>query len=99
MKILLACNAGMSSSILVKKIKDAAAARDLEVVVEAKSNNELNAEVGKWDVCLIGPQIAYAVDTIKATLSIPVEAVEARTYAMADGSKALDQAIKLREGK
>jgi cellobiose PTS system EIIB component len=95
MKILLACNAGMSSSILVKKIKEAAAARGLEVIVEAKSNNELNAEIGKWDVCLIGPQIAYAVDAIKNTLSIPVEPVETRAYAMADGEKALDQAIKL----
>lgn len=99
MKILLVCNAGMSSSILVKKMKEAAKGRDLEVTVEAKSNNEINAEVGKWEVCLIGPQIAYAIDSIKNTLSIPVEPVEIRTYAMADGSKALDQAIKLYEGR
>ncbi len=95
MRILLVCNAGMSSSILVKKIKDAGAKRGLDLTVEARSNNGIAAEAGKWDVCLVGPQIIYAVDTIQATLGIPVQAVEPRTYAMADGDKALDQALKM----
>ncbi len=95
MKILLVCNAGMSSSILVKKIKEAGAKRGLDLTVEAKSSNGVMAEVGKWDVCLVGPQIIYAVETIKATLGIPVQAVEPRVYAMADGDKALDQALKM----
>lgn len=97
MRILLACNAGMSSSILVKKIKDIAVQKGLDVVVEAKSYSEISAEKGRWDVCMVGPQIIYAVDQIKQTLRIPVAAVEARTYAMADGAKALEQAMKMYE--
>lgn len=97
MKILLVCNAGMSSSILIKKIKEAGERRNLNLTVEARSNNGLNSEVGKWDVCLVGPQIMYAVDSIKATLGIPVQSVEPRVYAMADGDKALDQALKMTE--
>lgn len=99
MKILLVCNAGMSSSILVKKIKDAAAQKGMNVVVEAKSNNGISSEKGKWDVCMVGPQIIYAVEQIKHTLGIPVAAVEPRTYAMADGAKALEQAVKMFEEK
>lgn len=99
MRILLVCNAGMSSSILVKKIKDVATQKGMEIVAEAKSNNGINSEKGKWDVCLVGPQIIYAVEQIKQALEIPVAAVEARTYAMADGAKALEQAIKMFEEK
>ena len=95
MKILLVCNAGMSSSILVNKIKEAGEKKGLDIIVEAKSNNAISSEIGKWDVCLVGPQIIYAVDSIKSTLQIPVEAVEPRTYAMADGDKALEQAFKI----
>lgn len=97
MNILLVCNAGMSSSILVDKMKKAATAQNLDVVVEARSNNAINEEVGKWDICLVGPQIIYAVDSIKATLGIPVAAVEPRTYAMANGEEALKQAFKMHE--
>ncbi|NBJ69495.1 MULTISPECIES: PTS sugar transporter subunit IIB [Clostridia] len=97
MNILLVCNAGMSSSILVDKMNKAAAAQNLDVVVEARSNNAINEEVGKWDICLVGPQIIYAVDSIKATLGIPVAAVEPRTYAMANGEEALKQAFKMHE--
>ncbi|MFU0789653.1 PTS sugar transporter subunit IIB [Mammaliicoccus lentus] len=97
MRILLVCNAGMSSSILVDKMKKAAAIKNEDVVIEARSNNGLGEEKGKWDVCLVGPQIIYAVDSIQETLQIPVAAVEPRTYAMANGEEALQQAHKLHD--
>lgn len=98
MKILLCCNAGMSSSILVKKIREAAEKRGMEITINAVANAAIKDEVGKWDVCLVGPQLVYAVNTIKAQLNIPVASVEPRIYAMADGEKALDFAIGLLEG-
>lgn len=99
MKILLVCNAGMSSSILVKKIRKAAEDKKMDVIVEARANSTINEERGKWDICLLGPQIAYAIETIKAELGIPVEVVEPRTYAMANGEAALNQALNLFENK
>lgn len=98
MKILLCCNAGMSSSILVKKIRDAAEKRGMEMTITAVASAAVKDEVGKWDVCLVGPQLMFAVANIKATLGIPVASIEPRTYAMADGDKALDFAISLLEG-
>ena len=55
MKILLCCNAGMSSSILVKKIRDIAEKTGEDIEVSAVANASIKNEVGKWDVCLVGP--------------------------------------------
>lgn len=93
MKILLVCNAGMSSSILVDKIKEVSVNEN--VVVSATSSKGLSDEVGKWDVCLIGPQISYAVEKIKAELGIPVISIPPRDYAMANGKSVLELAKKL----
>lgn len=98
MKILLCCNAGMSSSILVKKIREAAEKRGMDITITAVANAAIKDEVGKWDVCLVGPQLVYAVSNIKAQLNIPVASVEPRVYAMADGDKALDFALGLLKG-
>lgn len=95
MKILLCCNAGMSSSILVKKIKDIAAKTGEDIEVAAVASSAVKDEVGKWDVCLVGPQMMFAVDSIKQQLNIPVASIEPRTYAMADGAAAIEFAKKL----
>lgn len=88
----------MSSSILVKKIREAAEKRGMEITIQAVANAGIRDEVGKWDVCLVGPQLMYAVSNIKSQLNIPVASIEPRTYALADGDKALDFAISLIEG-
>ena len=88
MKILICCNAGMSSSIIMKKMKDAAEKRNMELTCEAVPNAGISDEIGKWDVCLVGPQLVYAVNK-------PVASIEPRVYALADGDKALDFAIEL----
>ena len=98
MKILLCCNAGMSSSILVKKIREAAEKNNQEVFVEAVANAAIKDEVGKWDVCLVGPQLVYAVDSIRTQLNIPVQSIEPRAYALADGDAVLKVANQMIEG-
>ena len=95
MKVLICCNAGMSSSIIVQKMKDAAAKRNMELTCEAVPNASISDEIGKWDVCLVGPQLIYAVSNIKSILNIPVASIEPRIYALADGEKALDFAMEL----
>lgn len=96
MKILVVCNAGMSSSILVKKIKEYARSQQVEAVVQAVSSASVVDEVGNWDVCLVAPQIMYAVDDVKKTLQIPTEAVEMRTYAISDAKAAFEQALRMK---
>ncbi len=85
----------MSSSIIVQKMKDAAAKRNMELTCEAVPNASISDEIGKWDVCLVGPQLIYAVSNIKSILNIPVASIEPRIYALADGDKAIDFAMEL----
>ncbi len=96
MKILVVCNAGMSSSILVKKIADYAASIHEEATVQAVSASAVADEKGKWDVCFIAPQIKYALEDVKAKLGIPTAAVEMRVYAMGDGKAAYEAAKALK---
>lgn len=98
MNILVVCNAGMSSSILVKKIKEYAQSIQEHANVQAVSSASVSDEKGNYDVCLVAPQIMYAVDEVKNKLQIPTAAVEMRVYAISDGKGAYEQAKKLMEG-
>lgn len=95
-KILLVCSAGMSTSILVKNMKNEAANRGIEVWIEAHSITEVEEYVGKVDVCLLGPQVRYSKNDIAKTLSpVPVESIDMSSYGRMDGKGVLDQALNL----
>jgi len=95
MRVLLCCNAGMSSSILVKKMKQVAESRGVEIEIKAIASQGVKEEKGKWDVCLVGTQIVYAVESIRRQLCIPTESIEPAVYAIADGEKVLTKAMDL----
>ena len=52
-KILLVCNAGMSTSMLVAKMKKAAEAGNMDVSIEAKSLSEAKAEISRRILCCL----------------------------------------------
>ena len=58
--ILLACNAGMSTSLLVQKMQTEAKGQGLDVSIAAYPLNKALEHVDTADVLLLGPQIAYA---------------------------------------
>lgn len=62
MKILLVCNAGMSTSLIVEKMKAYAQTEDQ---IEAHPISYLSDHILEWDVVLIGPQIRYKERQIK----------------------------------
>lgn len=99
MRIILACAAGMSTSILAHNIAKVADDRGLEVTVEALSSSALNEAVWRAaDVVLVGPQMRFQLDELKETgekYHVPVEAIPPQNYAMADGQKVLEQADAL----
>ena len=92
-QILLVCNAGMSTSMLVKKMQQSATERGIEVSIEAKS---IKKNIHEADVILIGPQIRYELPAVKEIAGdIPVDAIDMRDYGMMNGPKVLDQALAL----
>lgn len=96
-KILLVCNAGMSTSMLVKKMQTEANNRNLDVYIEAKSLTDAKKGLGDEDVVLLGPQIRYELNNVKQLVAgkVPVDAINMQDYGLMRGDKVLDQALGL----
>ena len=95
-KILLVCNAGMSTSMLVAKMKKAAQADGVEVSIEAKSLADAKKEIQEANIVLLGPQIRYELENVKKLAgSVPVEAIVMRDYGMMNGEKVLKHAMEV----
>lgn len=94
--ILLVCNAGMSTSMLVNKMKEEAKKQNLEVEIEAKSLTEAKKDLSGVDCILIGPQIRYELNNVKAAAgNIPVDTISMQDYGLMNGKKVLETALKM----
>ena len=88
-KILLVCNAGMSTSMLVKRMLKAADEIGAKPLAVAKK------EIGEVDIVLLGPQIRYELDNVKKMAgATPVEAINMKDYGIMDGKKVLEHALQ-----
>mgnify|MGYP003625608747 CR=1 FL=1 len=97
-KIFLCCAAGMSTSMVVKKMKEAAVQKGIEVEIIAVGMDEFEATLHNYDCCLIGPQIKYKLAEFKAkgdAINKPVAVINAMDYGMMKGEKILDQALAM----
>lgn len=96
MRITLACNLGMSTSLLIEKLKTTATARGIKLDVDAVPFDKVNLIASKTDVLLLGPQIRYLVPKFTEQFGsmIPViEAMNMQDYALLKSEKILDEAI------
>ena len=101
MNIYLVCNAGMSTSILVKKMQEAAEKQGYtNMTIEAFSVEVLDQRVDNADVVLLGPQIRHMLNDVKAIVAdrCPVEVIDMRDYGMIRGDKVLEKALHLVQG-
>ena len=55
-KIFLCCAAGMSTSMVVNKMKQAATQKGIEAEIIAVAMEEFDSTLPKYDCCLLGPQ-------------------------------------------
>ncbi len=58
-RIMLCCSAGMSTSLLVRKMKEVAAERGEEVQIDAFGASEFDEKFRDYQVVLLGPQVRY----------------------------------------
>lgn len=95
-KILLACQFGMSTSMLVERMKEAAKAKELEVEIAALPINEGLKKVQEYDVVLLGPQIRFNKGKFEAASAgkVPVVVIDMRKYGAIDGGSVLEDALK-----
>ena len=97
--ILLACNAGMSTSLLVQKMQAEAKAQGLDVNISAGPLNNALEKIDTADVLLLGPQIAYAkTDAEAAAGSKPVLVIAMTDYGRRNAKKILADAMAAIEG-
>lgn len=100
-KVMLACAGGMSSSILVKNLQVAAKkhGKDYQVWTTAGAAVENEIQKNHPDCILIGPQIAYMVDTTLKpaadSANIPLEVMDMHDYGTMDGEAILKQAERM----
>lgn len=98
MNILLVCAAGMSTSLLVRKMEEEASKRGIEVKIAAKPIDDLENVIADYDVILVGPQIKYKEAYIKeltAQKGKKYMVIPFTMYGMIDGKGTLDMAMKL----
>lgn len=98
-KILLCCAAGMSTSLLVTKMQQAAGSAGVESKIWAAPIEDLQKNINEGvDVVLLGPQIKYKLPTVKEICQanqIPIDVINPVDYGSMNGKKVLDFAFNL----
>jgi len=97
-RILLACSAGMSTSLLVTKMEQYVTSIGDEAKIWAVGQDQAKAELKHADVVLIGPQMSFLKGELQKEANqygIKVDVIDMMAYGMADGKKAYEQALKL----
>ncbi|MDH6365070.1 PTS system cellobiose-specific IIB component [Enterococcus sp. PF1-24] len=94
MKILLACAGGMSTGMLVTKMKEVAKSQNLVAEIEAYGISELEEHVAGADVILLGPQMGFQkAEVAQKYPAIPIEVIDMFDYGMMNGEKVLQLAL------
>ncbi len=92
-KIMLGCNAGMSTSLLVQKMQNEAKTRGLDVEIEARPMAEAMEALDTADVLLLGPPIGYARSDFEKATDKPVDVIAMVDYGRMNAPKILDDAL------
>lgn len=83
MKIMLICAGGMSTSILMKKLKKYSDEHDLGLEeIIARSASDYEDAYKRFDAILLGPQVSYQKNKIAEATKKPVEVIPAYDYAI-----------------
>ncbi len=92
--IYLFCSAGMSTSLLVSKMRAQAEKYEVPVIIEAFPETLAGEKGQNADVVLLGPQIAYMLPEIQRLLpNKPVEVIDSLLYGKVDGLGVLKAAV------
>ena len=87
MNIMLACCAGMSTSILVNAMEKAAADQGKDYKIWADNTTAVADQLGNFDVLLLGPQVRHMQRKMPKLVDgkAPVAVIDAVAYGRADG--------------
>jgi PTS system cellobiose-specific IIB component len=96
MKILLVCSAGMSTSLMVNKMKKVAEDNKLEAEILAVAEANAQPHFDSIDILLLGPQVKYLEDKMRTAAAgrFPVMTINTQKYGMMDGLGVLKDTLR-----
>lgn len=100
--ILLVCNLGASTSVMVSKMRDVVEKSEKlkgqHIRIDARNAGDLTTYIADYDLVLVGPQMKHKIDdltTIARQHGKPIEVIDSQAYGLADGALILKQALYL----
>jgi len=99
--ILLVCSAGMSTSLLVTKMEEAAKNAGQECKIFALPFSDAPRVLEEVDCILLGPQVRFQKPAIEKMAAerkagaIPVDVIDMRDYGTMNGKAVFDVAMKM----
>lgn len=97
MNVIVFCNAGMSSGLIVNKMLKVADEGDTVVAYQSTKINEMAPTA---DVVFLSPALRFQVDKVKEIcdpLGIPVAPIDMKAYGLGDGASVYKEAKRLYE--
>ncbi len=98
LRVMLVCSAGMSTSLLVTKMKDAAIKSGIDIEIFAVPEVEVKESIDKADVVLLAPQVRFLFNKMKQELEpkgIPLAVIDGMNYGLMKGEAVVKQALEL----
>ncbi|WP_246582632.1 PTS sugar transporter subunit IIB [Clostridium mobile] len=98
--VLLVCSGGMSSSIVVKSIKNEADKQGIPMNVKAVGTGEFEDELkgGEWTIALVAPQVRHryaGFEAVAKEVNIPIALITPQGYGPLGGPKVIQQIKEL----
>jgi len=97
MRILLICAGGLSTSLLVTKMRTYASSIEEDAFIEAHPAGNLSELIDDFDIVMLGPQISHKLDSIKKQfghLQKPILVIESADYGLCRGKEVYLKAKK-----
>ena len=97
MRIMLACAFGMSTGMLVERMREAAAAQGKDAKIWAVDVDSVDKNKEEFDILLLGPQVSYLADEMKKKYEaqVPVAVIKPVDYGRMNGAAVLKYAEEL----
>ena len=102
--VRLFCGAGMSTSLLAKKMQDYANEKGVEVLVDARSVADIRGasteQLRELDCALLGPQVAFERHLHEPKFQeagVPFDVIPMQWYGMVRGDLVMQKALDMIE--
>lgn len=95
MRILLVCNAGMSTGIMQMKLEEQAKLKGIEASIEAIPISEIEVNLEGCDCILLGPQVRFAQQDIETMVQgkIPVLTIGVQDFGLMRAEKVFQEVL------